>query len=98
MWLEIDFVNRQINLIEDAGIRKVLQLILSRTFRSYRAATRFDFATLKVPQFCLTIAGSTRRSASLSIRSIDGLSVIQMISSFDCRHTVNQKARHSQRC
>ena len=48
---EIEYVNGQINLIEDASIKRVLQLILSRTVRSCRATTHFDLATLKKPQF-----------------------------------------------
>ena len=48
---EIDYVNRLIQEIDDASIRKVLQLILSRTIRSCRATTHFDLATLKEPQF-----------------------------------------------
>lgn len=48
---EIDFVNSQINQVEDPMNRKVLQLILSRTIRSCRATTHFDLATLKNPQF-----------------------------------------------
>ena len=47
---EIDFVNNQINQIDDSLNRKVLQLILSRTIRSCRATTHFDLATLKHPQ------------------------------------------------
>ena len=47
---EINFVNNQINQINDSLNRNVLQLILSRTIRSCRATTHFDLATLKHPQ------------------------------------------------
>lgn len=46
---EIDFLLDEINNIKDDDIRKVVQVILSRTVRSCRATTHADLATLKEP-------------------------------------------------
>ena len=46
---EIEFVAKQIEKIEDKEIRDVLTVILSRTFRSRRATTHADLATLVEP-------------------------------------------------
>lgn len=47
---EIDFAFEQIKKIEDAKIRRLMAVILSRTIRSCRATTHSDLATLKEPQ------------------------------------------------
>ncbi|MCD6547387.1 MAG: DNA adenine methylase [Nanoarchaeota archaeon] len=46
---EIDFLFEKIKEIEDAKIKKVLAIILSRTVRSCRATTHADLATLREP-------------------------------------------------
>ncbi|RKX62318.1 MAG: site-specific DNA-methyltransferase [Thermodesulfobacteriota bacterium] len=46
---EIDFLFENIKEIENAKIKKVLAIILSRTVRSCRATTHADLATLKEP-------------------------------------------------
>ncbi len=46
---EIDFVFGLINNIQDANLRKIINIILSRTIRSCRATTHSDLATLKQP-------------------------------------------------
>jgi DNA modification methylase len=46
---EIDFLLNEIDRIEDQDIKKVLQIIVSRTVRSCRATTHADLATLKEP-------------------------------------------------
>jgi len=46
---EIDFLAKEIELIEDTDVRNVLSIILSRTVRSCRATTHADLATLKEP-------------------------------------------------
>ena len=46
---EIDFLFEKIKETEDARIKKVLAIILSRTVRSCRATTHADLATLKEP-------------------------------------------------
>jgi len=46
---EIDFLFEKIKEIEDAKVKKVLAIILSRTVRSCRATTHADLATLKEP-------------------------------------------------
>lgn len=44
---EIEFVFNEIKKIENAGTKKILSLVLSRTMRSCRATTHADLATLK---------------------------------------------------
>jgi hypothetical protein len=46
---EIDFVLKAINKIEDLSIRRIAEVILSRTIRSCRATTHSDLATLIEP-------------------------------------------------
>lgn len=46
---EIDFVNEEIKKVDNASVRAVLQVILSRTMRSCRATTHSDLATLLKP-------------------------------------------------
>ncbi len=46
---EIDFVFKQIKVINDIKIKKILTIILSRTIRSCRATTHSDLATLFEP-------------------------------------------------
>ncbi len=46
---EIYFVNSIISLIDDFSLKRILQVILSRTIRSCRATTHSDLATLKEP-------------------------------------------------
>ncbi len=46
---EIDFLQHEINKIDDEKIKNVLTIILSRTVRSCRATTHADLATLKEP-------------------------------------------------
>ncbi len=46
---EIEFLFNEIRQVEDAEIKKVLAIILSRTARSCRATTHADLATLKEP-------------------------------------------------
>lgn len=46
---EIEFVRNLIKQVQDASIRDILTVILSRTTRSCRATTHFDLATLKEP-------------------------------------------------
>ncbi len=46
---EIDFILNEIEQVEDVAVKKVLQIILSRTVRSCRATTHRDLATLKEP-------------------------------------------------
>jgi len=46
---EIDFVNHQIDKIEDENIRRIVRVILSRTVRSCRATTHADLATIYDP-------------------------------------------------
>ena len=46
---EIDFIFRLIQSVKDENLRKVANVILSRTIRSCRATTHSDLATLKEP-------------------------------------------------
>lgn len=46
---EINFLNAEIKKIDNEDIRKVLEIILSRTVRSCRTTTHEDLATLKEP-------------------------------------------------
>ena len=46
---ETDFLFQELKRIQDAGVKKVLAIILSRTVRSCRATTHADLATLKEP-------------------------------------------------
>ncbi|HOE63013.1 MAG TPA: DNA methyltransferase [Candidatus Sumerlaeota bacterium] len=46
---EVDFIFNEIKKIDDADVKKVLAIILSRTVRSCRATTHADLATLKEP-------------------------------------------------
>ncbi len=46
---EIDFLSKEIKKIENADVKEVLTIILSRTARSCRATTHADLATLKEP-------------------------------------------------
>ena len=46
---EIDFVFERVRKIENANIKKIIAIILSRTIRSCRATTHADLATLKEP-------------------------------------------------
>jgi len=48
---EIDFVKDLISQIENENIKKILQIVLSRTIRSCRATTHSDLATLNKPIF-----------------------------------------------
>lgn len=46
---EIDFLFRELKLISDSDIKKIMAIILSRTVRSCRATTHADLGTLKHP-------------------------------------------------
>lgn len=48
---EIFFMNERINEIEDSSIKRIMQIILSRTIRSCRATTHSDLATLIEPVY-----------------------------------------------